>query len=86
MRWENIRKQYPDRFVLIEALKATSNNRIRKIEEMAIVEDYSDSKTAWNGYKVHHKQNPDREFYIFHTSQENIEVVEEYFTGVRGRI
>jgi hypothetical protein len=42
-------------------------------------------KTAWSGYKIHHKQNPDREFYIFYTSKENIEVVEEYVTGVRGR-
>lgn len=86
MKWAEIRKQYPDRIVLIEAIKAFSKNRVRTIEDMTVVEDYVDSKEAWIGYKKYHKQYPEREFYIFHTGKENIEIIEQYFTGVRIRL
>lgn len=85
MRWEEVREKYPNRFVLVEAIKASSKNQVRTIEEMAIIKEYEDSKQAWNGYKEHHRENSKRELYIFHTSKENIEVIEGYFTGVRGR-
>ncbi|WP_281889155.1 hypothetical protein [Paenibacillus sp. YYML68] len=83
MKWSDITRIYPNRLVLIEALKATSQNRIRTIEEMSVVQEYSDSKEAWEGYKAYHKDDPSRELYIFHTSREIVEVVEEFFSGVR---
>ncbi len=86
MKWAEVRKQYPERIVLIEAIKAFSKNRVRTIEEMTVVEEYADSKEAWIGYKIYHKQYPERELYIFHTGKENIEVIEQYFTGVCNRI
>ncbi|WP_371318251.1 hypothetical protein [Paenibacillus elgii] len=66
----------------MEALKAVSSNRVRTIEEMTVVEKYDNPLQAWEGYKRHHKKNPEREFYVFHTSKQEIEVIEEYFTGV----
>jgi hypothetical protein len=83
MKWNEIIKIYPDRLVLVEAIKARSRDRVRTIEEMSIVQEYSDSKEAWEGYKIFHKENPDRDLYIFHSSRENIEVMEEFFSGVR---
>ncbi|MDQ1912325.1 hypothetical protein RAC89_18205 [Paenibacillus sp. GD4] len=83
MKWNEITKIYPNRLVLVEALKATSQNRIRIIEEMSVVNEYKDSMEAWEGYKQYHKDDPGRELYIFHTSRENVEVVEEFFSGVR---
>ncbi|TBL81725.1 hypothetical protein [Paenibacillus thalictri] len=83
MKWNEITKIYPNRLVLVEALKATSQNRIRTIEEMSVVNEYKDSKEAWEGYKQYHKEDPARELYIFHTSREIVEVVEEFFSGMR---
>jgi hypothetical protein len=84
MKWVEIRIQYPQRFVLVEAIKTVSINRKRTIEEMTVVEQYQENDEAWNGYKHFHKQNPQREFYIFHTSNENVEVIDEQFLGIRG--
>jgi len=83
MKWNEITKIYPNRLVLVEALKATSQNRLRTIEEMSVVNEYMNSKEAWEGYKHYHKEDPECELYIFHTSRENVEVVEEFFSGVR---
>jgi len=84
MKWPEICVQYPQRFVLVEAIKAVSANRKRKIEEMTVVEQYQENDAAWNGYKKFHKEDPQREFYIFHTSNEHVEIVDEQFLGIRG--
>ncbi|GMX63631.1 hypothetical protein Elgi_31750 [Paenibacillus elgii] len=82
MKWSEICNRYPSHFVLVEALKAVSSNRVRTIEEMTVVESYDNPLQAWEGYKRHHKENLEREFYVFHTSKQEIEVIEEYFSGV----
>ncbi|WP_282937562.1 hypothetical protein [Paenibacillus sp. RC67] len=83
MKWSDICNHYPNRFVLVEAIKAVSNNRLRTIEEMTVVEEFDNPNQAWEGYKIHHKESPEREFYVFHTSNPSIEVIEEYFSGIR---
>ncbi|QUL53970.1 hypothetical protein KDC22_27100 [Paenibacillus tritici] len=86
MKWGEITKLYPSRFVLVEAIKASSNNRVRYLEDMAVIQDYNNSQEAWSGYKKLHKLHPNRELYVFHTSRTDVEVVEELFSGVRQRI
>ncbi|WP_245375789.1 hypothetical protein [Paenibacillus eucommiae] len=52
---------------------------------MAVIQDYDDPQEAWSGYKHFHKLYPMRELYVFHTSRTDVEVVEEFFSGVRQR-
>jgi len=85
MKWQEVRNQYPDQWVLVEALKASSQNNIREILDMSVISEYNNSTDAWKGYKTLHLSNPSRELYIFHTSNEQIEVVEKRFTGIRRR-
>ncbi|MGG4143563.1 hypothetical protein ABEW34_10555 [Paenibacillus algorifonticola] len=85
MKWEEIVDSLPDRFVLVEAIKASSNNRIRRLQDMAIIQDYDNPQEAWDGYKHFHKQFPMRELYVFHTSRTDVEEVEEFFSGIRQR-
>ncbi len=85
LKWEGIRNRYPNQWVLVEALKTKSQNSKREIQDMAVISEYNDSTTAWKGYKMLHLENPSRELYIFHTSNEEVEVIEERFTGVRSR-
>ncbi|MBU7315296.1 hypothetical protein [Paenibacillus oleatilyticus] len=82
MRWSEVCSRYPSRFVLVEALKAISSNRMRTIEEMTVVEEYDNPVLAWAGYKRHRKENPERELYVFHTSKQEIEVIEGYFKAI----
>ena len=86
MKWGKITELHPSRFVLVEAIKASSNNRMRQLEDMAVIQDYDNPQEAWSGYKKLHKLHPNRELYVFHTSRNDVEVVEEFFSGVRPRI
>lgn len=86
MKWEEITLLHPDRFVLIEAIQASSSNHIRQLEDMAVIQDYDDAREAWGGYKQLHKRHPNRELYVFHTSRNDVEVVEEFFSGVQQRV
>lgn len=85
MKWSEVCKHYPDQIVLVEALRTTSMNKIRTVEEMLILSDFQDSMAAWQAYKKLHKERPEKELYIFHTSKEKAEVVERFFIGIRGR-
>ncbi|GLI06794.1 hypothetical protein YDYSG_28240 [Paenibacillus tyrfis] len=49
MRWSEVCSRYPSCFVLVEALKAVSNNHMRTIEEMTVVEEYDNPMQAWAG-------------------------------------
>lgn len=86
MKWEDITGLHPDRFVLVEAIKASSSNRLRQLEDLAVIQDYDNPQEAWSGYKTFHNLYPTRELYVFHTSRSDIEVVEEFFSGVRQQI
>jgi hypothetical protein len=85
MKWSAVRKQYPNQFVLVEAISAYSQNGKSIIKEMAVIDRYYSVSDAWNGYKQH-KAFPEKELYIFHTSKEQIEVEEQYFIEIRGRV
>ncbi|WCF10619.1 hypothetical protein NDS46_12570 [Paenibacillus thiaminolyticus] len=84
MKWVNIRDVYPERWVLVEALAAHSNNHKRTIEEMSVICEYDNPKHAWASYKKLHLSEPTRELYVFYTGNECIEVIEQPFTGIRG--
>lgn len=51
MKWGAITERHPRRFVLVEAIKASSSNRVRQLEEMAVIRDYDNPQEAWSGYK-----------------------------------
>lgn len=48
--------------------------------------DFPDSRQAWAEYKKFHLAEPEREFYIFFTGNETIEVIEYPLVGFRGTL
>ncbi|WP_405130752.1 hypothetical protein MHB43_26090 [Paenibacillus sp. FSL H8-0317] len=86
MKWGEITELHPDRFVLVEAIKASSSNRVRQLEDIAVIQNYDNPQEAWSGYKELHKLHPTRELYVFHTSRSDVEVVEEFFSGASCKI
>ena len=40
MKWSEIRDQYPNRWVLVEAIAATSRDSRRDIDEMSVLADF----------------------------------------------
>ncbi len=76
MRWQDVRSHYPDRWLLVEAIKARSENDKRILEDLAVVNAFEDSDTAMKSYAALHREAPQRELYVFDTDREELDVSE----------
>ena len=84
MFWSEIRKAYPDRWLIVEALDAyTTQNQERRLEHLAIIETCKDGKDAFQRYRLLHQEYPYREFYFVHTSRKNLDIQEQQWQGIR---
>jgi hypothetical protein len=84
MRWEEIRKHYPQQWLLVEAIKAHSELDRRILEQLAVIGVFPDSVSAMQSYTQLHRDAPARELYVFHTSREVLDVTEREWSGIRG--
>lgn len=78
MRWEEIRRQYPEQWLLLEALAAHSQDNHRILDPLAVIATYADSQSAMRGYAHLHHRDPQRELYVLHTSRQTIVIAERY--------
>ncbi|MEW5767528.1 MAG: hypothetical protein AB1797_07845 [bacterium] len=83
MQWQAIRTHYPNQWLLLESLKAHSEGDKRILDELAILGTFPDSVTALQNYSQLHREAPERELYVFHTSREVLDVVERHWLGIR---
>lgn len=83
MLWEEVRKAYPDKWVVFEAIDAHSENNYRIVDEIAIINYFSGSMEAFHKHSELHKQKPNRELYFFHTSREKLDIREKKLVGLR---
>lgn len=84
MKWQEIREHYPQQWLLVEALKAYSKGNKRILQELAVVDTFSDSVSAMKSYNELHRDTPERELYIFHTSRKKLTITERRWLGIRG--
>ena len=83
MKWQKIREQYPNQWLLIEAISAHTTADQRILNEIAVVDTFADSVTALNRYQTLHHEAPQRELYVFHTDRQDLNVTERRWLGVR---
>jgi hypothetical protein len=83
MNWDQIRIANPQQWLLVEATRAHSEGTQRVVEDMDIVERFPDSAKALQRYSQLHRQAPDRELYVFHTSRERLDITERQWMGIR---
>lgn len=83
MRWEEVRGQYPEQWLVIEALEAHTEDDRRKLEQMTVVEVCTDGAAAYERYRELHRQHPMREFYFVHTAREELDIRERHWLGLR---
>src|SRR3954470_21620852 len=69
MTWTDIRRHYPHQWLLVEALLAHSKAGKRLLDELAIVDAFSDGETALRAYLRLHRDAPMRELYVVHSDQ-----------------
>ena len=84
MQWSEIRKAYPDQWLIIEALQAhTTSDSRRILDKIAVIEHPANGNAAMQNYRQLHQQYPEREFYFVHTSREELDIRERQWLGIR---
>jgi len=83
MTWIDIRRHYPHQWLLVEALLAHSKAGRRHLDELAVVDAFSDGETALRAYLRLHRDAPMRELYVVHSDREGLEITERSLLGLR---
>lgn len=83
MRWEEVLEQFPDEWVVCEVLKSRSEEGYWYIDEVAVIDRFTDSDIAMKRYYELHREQPYREYGFFHTSRKILKLREKW-AGVRG--
>ena len=74
MRWEEVRGQFPEEWIVCEALKSRSEDGYWIIDEVAVIDRFEDLSVAMKRYYELHRAQPYREYCFFHTSRETLKV------------
>lgn len=83
MQWFTIQQHYPQKWLVIEAVKAHSFNNERILDDIAVIESFMDSRVAFQYYTELHKQAPQRELYVVHTNMDALQIEERHWLGIR---
>ena len=81
MKWEEVRKIYPDKFVKLQILDSHIENNIRYIDDMAVIKAYNDDKEA-----TRELVRAKNDIIVYHTGKERIEIEIKNIFGYRGAI
>ena len=74
MSWDDIREHYPQQWVLVEAINASTVDNMRQIDNMGMVDTFADFRAAWVAYESLHRTQPKRELYVLHTRRERLDI------------
>ena len=83
MQWTEIRRTYPGKWLLVEALAAYSRAGKRIVEDLAVVDTFSAGTAAMRGYQDLHRRESGRELYVVHTDCEALDIGELHWFGIR---
>jgi hypothetical protein len=83
MEWCEIRRHHPAKWLLLEAISAHSVNDQRILDDLAVINIFSRSSDAMEEYLKLHRQSPDKELYVFHTSRPELNIAERRWLGIR---
>ena len=84
MIWNEVKKAYPSQWILIEAINARTEGDKRIVEQMDVIDSFGeDGDSAFQKYIEFHKIHKEREYYIYHTSNENLNIGVKKWLGVR---
>jgi hypothetical protein len=82
---EDVKKTYPAQWVLIEAQNAKTEEDKRIIEQMDVINSFADDgDSAFQKYIELHKLHKEREYYIYHTSNETLNIgVKKWYSNIQ---
>jgi hypothetical protein len=75
MTWQEIRDKYPDRWVVVEALGAFTQDGQRVIPNLQPIAVFGeDWREAWNAYEALHRADKWREYYPLHPDRQELNI------------
>ena len=75
MNWQEIREQYPHRWLVVEAFGAYTEGAKRVANHLEVVGEFGDdSKSAWAHYLRLHHADKRREYYVLHTDRPELNI------------
>ena len=87
MLWKEVKKAYPNQWVIIEAIEAHTEGDKRIIAQITVVDNFQDDNNkALLQYLQLHRKYREREFYVVHTSRPELDIIEQRWIGVRADI
>lgn len=83
MKWSDVRENYRNKWIVLEALKAKSEEGKRIIEDLAIIAVFDNGSEALKHYSSWHKKDKSKEMYVYNTANESLDIEERLWVGVR---
>lgn len=83
MKWQDVRRDHPDVWLVIEAAEAHSESNARVVDDICVIEAFSTADAAMKLYLELHHASPDRELYVAHTSRSSLDIQERRWAGIR---
>ena len=84
MEWNEVRKQFPNKWLLFAAIKShMTKDKHRIIDELAPIHAYADFYKEWDHYSVLHAKELAQRLYVYHTSNDQINIKLQHWAGVR---
>ena len=83
MTWQEVRRSYPHQWLLIEAIRARSEGNKRILDQISVINFFPDSVNAMKSYSKLHREDRERELYVFHTDREELDITERSWLGIR---
>lgn len=72
MKWSEVRKTYPNKFIVFESLSQYEENSILKVTDLAIIEVFDEIGKAFKYYSELHKEDKKRALNIGDTKKEEL--------------
>lgn len=87
MIWKEVKRAYPNQWVIIEAIEAHTEGDKRVIAQMTVVNNFQDDNNkALLQYLQLHRKHRERELYVVHTSRPELDIIEQRWIGVRADV
>jgi hypothetical protein len=83
MTWQEVQTRFPEEWLLVEAIQAHSENGKRIVEQLGVAGAFARSGEAMRRYVELHREDPNREYYVVHTSRPELDITEQSWLGVR---
>lgn len=81
--WEEVRRQFPRQWLLVEAIEAHSLEGSRVLDDIAVLNAFNEAGAALKSYQEVRRTCPQRELYVVHTDRESLDITEVHWLGIR---